>query len=444
MGYVYEAVNVNLDRICALKQTFYNGQTEESWFRNEAKLLSRLKHPCLPLVYEYFEEGGSYFLVMDLINGPSLRTKLQETGAIPTTQVLQWAKDVLGALVYMHQKGIIHRDIKPDNIRIDGDKAFLVDFGLAKEMAVGTVVHGHTPDYSAPEQIDGESNATTDIYSLGATLYHLLTGVRPARASDRRNALINKQPDPLRAVREHNRKIPKWLSAVIDKSMALEPSNRFESAQSMLDAIDAEQTPLNYQSSPSQAASRKGRSASRSEQTKSNTESLSSFPLPSPSCLGCLLLIVGLIGAAWYFWPQTRWLEVSCEPQWVKLSEVANPEKLELTVEQIGIVKGITLNKASKDFPVALGETRLSLAVRILPNTDNASLYSARSAYLIDSRGTRYDLRQDNTSDSGGSRTLLRNEVYRFDLIFPKIEYQTPYIYFNHPHFQPMKINLKW
>jgi serine/threonine protein kinase len=504
MGCVYEAVQMSLDRRCALKQTFYYDQTEQSWFRNEAVLLSRLNHPCLPQVHDYFEESGSYFLVMDLISGPSLRTKLREAGAIPSTQVLKWAKDVLGALVYMHQAGIIHRDIKPDNIRIDGDKAFLVDFGLAKEMSSGTVVPGHTPDYSAPEQIDGKSNAQTDIYSLGATLYNLLTGERPARASDRRNALINKQTDPLRGVEEYNRKVPKWLSAVINKAMAFEPSNRFESAQSMLGAIAAEQSPPNYSSSNRQASSRKGRSARGSEQTdgsahvptgestvaansasrkesvpgqrgttkrrsniggnkrsESKTESLPSLPLPSPSCLGCLLLIGIIIGAAWYFWPRTRWLEVSCEPQWAKSSAVnllnplsapTSPEKLELTVEQVGIVDGLMFyigpkERESKALPVALGETRLRLAVKILPDANNASLNAAHNAYLIDSRGTRYDLRQDNTSDiwgSGGSRTLLRNEVYRFDLFFSKIEYQTPYLYFNHPKFQPMKINLKW
>jgi hypothetical protein len=100
----------------------------------------------------------------------------------------------------------------------------------------------------------------------------------------------------------------------------------------------------------------------------------------------------------------------------------------------------------SNNFPVALGETNLQLAVRMLPDSDSAWLDTARGAYLIDNRGTRYDLRQDNTITTSGSggRELVRNEVYRFNLFFPKIEDQTPYIYFNHPRFQPIKINLKW
>jgi len=463
MGYVYEAIHIGLNERRALKQSFY--YEDKAWFENEAKLLCRLKHPYLPRVHDYFEEGNSCFLAMDLIDGPSLQTKVKEPGVISASEIVQWAKQVLDALIYMHQEGIIHRDIKPDNIRIEGNKAFLVDFGLAKEVAAGTIVHGHSPDYSAPEQIYGTSNEQSDIYSLGATLYHLLTGVRPARAANRRSALLNKQPDPLLRIEKSNRKVPKWLVAVIYKAMAYEPSDRFESAQSMLAFLDAEETPVDY-SSNRQASSQKGKPGKGSERTKRETtrksegDKVSRSKAKSTSSLsnvGCALLIAGIIAIiGWFLWPSTSWAEVSCEPQWAKPSASPNPSisnnsaKLEMTVEKVGIVKGITFykpeNKESNNFPVALGETNLQLAVRILPDSDRAWLDKARGAYLIDDRGTRYDIRQDNTitTSAGDGRELVRNEVYRFNLFFPKIEDKTPYIHFNHPRFQPIKINLKW
>jgi serine/threonine protein kinase len=239
MGRVYEAEHIEIGRRSALKQTFHDNEDERKWFRNEATLLSKLKHAGLPQFHEYFEECGSYFFAMELIDGPSLKETLDEKGALGPTEVLQLAEQVLDVLQYLHAKGIIHRDIKPDNIRIDGNNVFLVDFGLAKEMTTGTVVQAHTPNYSPPEQSQPgkTTNRQSDIYSFGATLYHLLTGDLPPKAFERKSEVDNGNPDPLRFAHEVNPAVSQALGDLVYKAMALEPRDRFETAENMLSAI---------------------------------------------------------------------------------------------------------------------------------------------------------------------------------------------------------------
>ena len=231
----------------------YHQQKESSWFKNEAKILSSVAHECLPRVHDYFEERGSYFLVMDLIEGPSLKDKLEDKGTISPAEVLKWASQLLNALIYLHgqPRPIIHRDIKPDNIRLTNDTAFLVDFGLAKDMITGTLVHGHTPDYSSPEQARPgmPTDHQSDIYSFGATMYHLLTGVLPARSAERDLVLQNGQSDPLRLASEVNPQLSKALVDVINKALSFKPAERFQSAQAMLEALSDAQKPLEYASS---------------------------------------------------------------------------------------------------------------------------------------------------------------------------------------------------
>jgi serine/threonine protein kinase len=126
MGRVYEAVQIELGRVRALKQTFYCNQDELDWFKHEAQILANLDHNCLPKVDELFEENGSYFYAMEFIRGPSLKERLASQGSIPTEAVLKWATRLLELLHYLHTlpEPVIHKDIKPDNIRIQGDNIF--------------------------------------------------------------------------------------------------------------------------------------------------------------------------------------------------------------------------------------------------------------------------------------------------------------------------------
>jgi serine/threonine protein kinase len=164
-------------------------------FRREATLLARLDHPNLVRVIDFFEEQDNAYLVMSFVEGESLFEKVLRGGALSEFAVLKWTEHLLSALAYCHARGVIHRDIKPHNVIIRSDgQAVLVDFGLVKlwdpnDPQTKTAMRGMgTPEYAPPEQYDvdtGHTDQRSDIYSLGATLYHILVGKAPPTATMR-------------------------------------------------------------------------------------------------------------------------------------------------------------------------------------------------------------------------------------------------------------------
>jgi serine/threonine-protein kinase len=253
MGAVYRAWDRRLDVAVAVKemvpqpgldsQTLANLRRQ---FQREAQILARLNHPNLVRVTDFFQERGNAYLVMDLVEGESLAEQIQREQALSESRVLRLAEHLLDALVHCHSQGVIHRDIKPQNviIRPDGDQgagsAVMVDFGLVKlwdpqDPRTKTAVRGMgTPEYAPPEQYSftGHTDARSDIYSLGATLYHALTGRAPATATDRissRNAFT-----PPRAL---NRGISPRTEAVVLQAMELMVEDRFQSAKEMKAAL---------------------------------------------------------------------------------------------------------------------------------------------------------------------------------------------------------------
>jgi WD40 repeat protein/serine/threonine protein kinase len=267
MGRVYEALDENVACIVAIKELRIDSSilpdvmsdeerlkyltVLQDSFEREAKLLANLKHTALPLVTDYFTEGGGQFLVMEHIGGTTLAELLKiPQRPIPYETVAQWTDDLLAALEYLHKHSIIHRDIKPANVKLtDKNEIYLLDFGLAKGTAgqmpllstgKAISVPGATPAYAPLEQFNGSgTDVRSDLYALGATLYHLLTAKVPNSAQERNRQVERGQGDPLIPACDINPAVPRVLSEVISKAMSIDRSGRFLSSTEMHQALAA-------------------------------------------------------------------------------------------------------------------------------------------------------------------------------------------------------------
>ncbi len=250
MGAVYLARDRRLGSTIALKETFFGDDDRLlKAFEREARLLANLRHAALPKVMDHFAEGKGQFLVMEFIPGQDLMEMLERRGrAFSPEEVLGWADQLLGALEYLHRQEppVIHWDIKPHNLKLAEDgQIVLLDFGLAKGAAwqmsrvtTGSSIFGYTPSYAPLEQMRGTgTDARSDLYSLGATLYHLITGETPIDALTRVEALADGRPDPLRPANELNAKVTPDIAAVLIQAMALNQNRRFADAASMRKAL---------------------------------------------------------------------------------------------------------------------------------------------------------------------------------------------------------------
>lgn len=235
MGAVYRAIDENLNISVAVKENLFLSDDYARQFQREANILASLRHPNLPRVGDYFAlPGQGQYLIMDFIEGEDLRQRIERLSYLLEQDVILIGAAMCDAFTYLHTRKfpIVHRDIKPGNIKITPEsEIILVDFGLAKvmlgEQATTTGARAMTPGYSPPEQYGtARTDARSDIYSLGATLYAALTGIIPEDGLAR--ATGKSELTPIRQLRP---KVSRKLATVIEKALEVEPGERYQTAE---------------------------------------------------------------------------------------------------------------------------------------------------------------------------------------------------------------------
>lgn len=268
MGSIYLADDLRLaGRLCALKEVEHDRtmpadliKQARDQFMREATVLARLDHPNLPKVSDFFSAGGRDYLVMDFVPGKDLRTLMSEAKQkgefLSEREVLGWAAQLADALAYMHNQNppILHRDIKPSNLKLTPNGLVkLVDFGLVKILASDevtiTVLQGRgTAIYTPLEQYGGDTghtDARSDIYSFGATLYHLLTNTRPVEARE-----LFLHPEMLIPPRQINPDISLRTERAILWAMSLHPEDRPQSVEEFRKALLSDWNPVTRPKAP--------------------------------------------------------------------------------------------------------------------------------------------------------------------------------------------------
>ncbi|HEU5153975.1 MAG TPA: serine/threonine-protein kinase, partial [Gemmatimonadales bacterium] len=244
MAKVFLAHDLKYERAVAVKvlRPDVAADVGASRFLREIQIAARLHHPHILPLYDSDQADGLLYYVMPYIEGESLRQRLLRERQLPVPEALQIAREVADALSYAHSCNVVHRDIKPANILLDSGHALVADFGVARAVGGAQTSSGHvigTPAYMSPEQVDGSEylDGRSDIYSLGAVLFEMLTGEPPFRGSTVTAIIANRLTSPAPSPRQFRDLVPEAVDAAVKKSMANLPADRFTSATQFAEAI---------------------------------------------------------------------------------------------------------------------------------------------------------------------------------------------------------------
>ncbi len=249
MSSVFKARDRLLDRNVALKILHEHHLDDAEYverFRREARAVAQLSHPNIVTVIDRGEADGRQFIVFEYVDGENLKELLDRAGPLPVAEALELALGIARALSFAHERGLVHRDVKPQNVLLNGDgRPMVTDFGIARSLDVhkgvtqtGTVLG--TSNYIAPEQASGERvDAQTDVYSLGVVLFELLTGEVPFEGENFVAVAMRHINEPAPNVRERRGDVSRRVAAAIDRALAKDPRDRYPSMAAFAAELEA-------------------------------------------------------------------------------------------------------------------------------------------------------------------------------------------------------------
>jgi serine/threonine-protein kinase len=243
MAVIYKAVDLSLGRTVAVKvlrPSLTNDRAFLDRFREEARAVANLSHPNIVTVHDFGNEGPAYYIIMEFIEGQNLKEIIKTFGALPITRVLNLAIQICGGIGFAHRAGLVHADIKPQNILVTKeDVVKITDFGIAQAFTETQtqqkmdVVWG-SPQYFAPEQARGEKpTPSADVYAIGIVLFEMLTGRLPYMGANQQELALAHIRDRVPLVNEFNPNVPENLARIVEKVMSKDPNQRYRMADQL-------------------------------------------------------------------------------------------------------------------------------------------------------------------------------------------------------------------